>query len=186
MTDWGVHMIDIVLLAMQQTDPLSVVAAGGKLVYLTTAIRRTRCRRVYQFPKWVLNWEHRFNNVRGLDGGSEHGAEFIGDKGSFIVDRNGYQYFPEAPDAEKPPSSRRRRAPTGRTSSTASRAASSPPRTSARWPRRRCSACWATSPCKAARRSAGTCTGCGQPGDVKHCISYEREYRKPWNLAHYT
>ena len=31
MTDWGVHMIDIVLLAMQQTDPVSIMAAGGKV-----------------------------------------------------------------------------------------------------------------------------------------------------------
>src|SRR3974377_538251 len=31
MSDWGVHMIDIVLLAMQESDPQSIVAAGGKL-----------------------------------------------------------------------------------------------------------------------------------------------------------
>ena len=103
MTDWGVHMIDIVLLAMQQTDPVSIMAAGGKLTCNDDRDTPDTLLAVYQFPKWVLNWEHRFNNVRGLDGGSEHGAEFIGDKGSLIVDRNGYQYFPETPDAEKPP-----------------------------------------------------------------------------------
>ena len=88
MSDWGVHMIDIVLLAMQESDPVSVVASGGKLA--TNDDRDTPDTLLvnYRFPKWILNWEHRFNNPRGLDGGKEHGAEFIGDHGSLIVDRS--------------------------------------------------------------------------------------------------
>jgi hypothetical protein len=105
MSDWGAHMIDIVLLAMQESDPVTVVATGGRLA--TNDDRDTPDTLVvsYRFPKWVLNWEHRFTNPRGLDGGKEHGAEFISDHGSLIVDRSGYRFYPWPPDREGPPPS---------------------------------------------------------------------------------
>ncbi len=78
MTDWGVHMLDICLLGMNQTDPVSVSAVGG--IFATDDDRDTPDTMIatYQFPKFVMTWEHRFNNERGLDGGMNHGTEFIG------------------------------------------------------------------------------------------------------------
>ena len=184
MTDWGVHMIDIVLLAMQQTDPVSIMAAGGKLTCNDDRDTPDTLLAVYQFPKWVLNWEHRFNNVRGLDGGSEHGAEFIGDKGSLIVDRNGYQYFPETPDVEKPPKLEKSESTHWQNFLDCVKSRKQPASDIG-------SMAKTTMLCllgNIALQSGQTLRWDAQKqdvanhGDVKHCISYEREYRKPWKL----
>ena len=45
MTDWGVHLIDIALWAMDAKAPRSVVASGGKFAYPEDA-QETRCRGV--------------------------------------------------------------------------------------------------------------------------------------------
>lgn len=95
MTDWGVHLIDIALLGMQQSDPVSVHSIGGRFLLNDDGETPDTMQTVYRFPKWLLNWEVRLNNGRGLDGGRDHGTEFVGTKGTLVVDREGYQYFPE-------------------------------------------------------------------------------------------
>ena len=57
---------------------------------------------LYKFKDWYLNWETRLNNGRGLDGGIDHGTEFIGSKSALIVDRQDIRFFPETASAEKP------------------------------------------------------------------------------------
>jgi hypothetical protein len=81
------------------------VASGGRLATNDDRDTPDTLLVSYRFPKWVMQWEHRFNNPRGLDGGKEHGAEFIGDNGSLIVDRSGYRFYPYPPDREGPPPS---------------------------------------------------------------------------------
>ncbi len=94
-TDWGVHMMDIVFLGMKQSDPTSVACTGG--IYALKDDRDTpdTMQAIYRFPNFLMNWETRFTNGRGLDGGRTHGAEFIGTKGTLVVDRTDYQWFPE-------------------------------------------------------------------------------------------
>jgi predicted dehydrogenase len=187
MTDWGVHMIDIVLLAMQQTDPVSVAAAGGRLATNDDRDTPDTLQVVYRFPEWVLQWEHRFNNVRGIDGGCEHGAEFIGDKGTFIVDRNGYQYFPESKDAETPPKLEKKDSTHWQNFLDCVRSRKQPASDIA-------SMAKTTMVCllgNIALQSGKTLEWDTQAqdvanhADVKHCISYQREYRKPWKLKAY-
>lgn len=102
MTDWGVHVLDIALLAMQDMAPVEARGVGGK--WFLTDDRETpdTQQAYYKFKDWILNWETRLNNGRGLDGGKDHGTEFIGNNGSLIVDRGGVQYFPERSGVEKP------------------------------------------------------------------------------------
>jgi predicted dehydrogenase len=97
-TDWGVHMIDIVLLGMNDTDPRSVHSEGG--IFVTDDDRDTpdTMQTLYRFPKWQLSWEQRVGNNRGLDGGLDHGSEFIGEKGALIVDRSAVRWFPKEGD----------------------------------------------------------------------------------------
>lgn len=93
--DWGVHMIDIVLLGMNDWHPLEVSAVGGKLFCSEDDDRTTpdTMMAVYKFKDWVMNWEIHCG-PEGLDGGGSHGAEFIGDKGRMIVDRSGIKWHP--------------------------------------------------------------------------------------------
>lgn len=93
--DWGVHVIDIVLLGMQQWSPKAVDAMGGKLVYDDDRTTPDTLCAIYEFDGFTMTWELRFGNVRGLDGGRDHGAEFIGTNGTLIVDRSNWQVFPE-------------------------------------------------------------------------------------------
>jgi predicted dehydrogenase len=101
-TDWGVHMMDIVFLGMQQNDPVSVACTGG--IYALKDERDTpdTMQAIYQFPDFLMNWETRFSNGRGLDGGRTHGAEFVGSNGTLVVDRTDYQWFPEKPENPGP------------------------------------------------------------------------------------
>ncbi len=104
-TDWGVHMIDIVLLGMNATQPLEVSSAGGKLVTDDDATTPDTLVSLLRFPDFVLTWELRQGNARGLDGGSNHGSEFIGRNGTLIVDRGRWQVFPEGDRLKDRPAS---------------------------------------------------------------------------------
>jgi predicted dehydrogenase len=94
-TDWGVHMIDIVLLGMRAGQPLEVSSAGGKIVADDDATTPDTMVSVLKYPNFVMTWELRQGNARGLDGGANHGSEFIGTNGTLIVDRGRCQIFPE-------------------------------------------------------------------------------------------
>ncbi len=94
--DWGVHMIDIVLLGMNAQSPLQVSSVGGKIAAGEDDDRTTPDTQmaVYRFGDWVMNWELRAGG-EGLDGSkSSHGSEFIGEKGRLIVDRKGITWTP--------------------------------------------------------------------------------------------
>ncbi|MEP6672429.1 MAG: Gfo/Idh/MocA family oxidoreductase [Chthoniobacter sp.] len=101
-TDWGVHMMDMVFQGMQQSDPVTVSCEGGIYVLKDGRDTPDTMQAIYRFPNFLMNWETRFSNGRGLDGGRTHGAEFIGSKGTLIVDRTDYQWFPEHPDNPGP------------------------------------------------------------------------------------
>ena len=188
MSDWGVHMIDIVLLAMQETDPVSVLASGGKLATKDDRDTPDTLLVNYRFPTWILNWEHRFNNPRGLSGGKEHGAEFIGDNGSLVVDRSGYRFYPFPGDREGPPRLEWRDSTHWQNFLDCVRSRNKP-----------------TSDIESMAKTTIVChlgniafqSGTILNWDarqqdvvdrqaVKNCVSYEREYRDPWKLKIYT
>jgi predicted dehydrogenase len=102
-TDWGVHMMDIVFLGMMKNDPVSVACTGDIYVLKDGRDTPDTMQAIYKFPDYLMNWETRFSNGRGLDGGRTHGAEFIGTQGTLVVDRTDYQWFPEKPANEGPP-----------------------------------------------------------------------------------
>ena len=186
MTDWGVHMIDIVLLAMQ-ADPIHVASSGGNFSIDDDRSAPDTMQAIYQFPKFTLNWEQRHDNQRGIDGGRSHGSEFIGSKGTLIVDRTDYQYFPADKDAELPP----------KCENTAS----------THWQNFLDCVKSRETPHSGIESMAHTTMLCHlgnisyQSGktvqwdaakweikntsDVKHCMAYEREYRQPWKLKMY-
>ena len=95
MTDWGVHLIDYALYGMQATEPISVMASGGKFAYADDASETPdTLQTVYEFDGFNLLWEH----ATGIDGGNygrNHGIAFVGNLGTLVLDRGGWEVIPE-------------------------------------------------------------------------------------------
>ena len=95
MTDWGVHIIDIVLWGMQATAPRSVVASGGKFAYPDDAQEAPdTMTALYEFDDFLMTWEH----ATGIELGPfqrAHGVAFVGNNGTLVVDRQGWELYPE-------------------------------------------------------------------------------------------
>jgi len=95
MTDWGVHMLDYALQGMKVSDPASVMAAGGKFAYPEDAAETPdTLTTVFEFDDFNIQWEH----GNGIDLGPherDHGVSFIGNNGTLVLTRNGWEVIPE-------------------------------------------------------------------------------------------
>lgn len=95
MTDWGVHEIDIALYAMNATAPRSVIASGGKFAYPDDASETPdTLQAVFEYDGFNMLWEH----ATGIDGGNygkTEGIAFIGNNGTLVVNRDGWELRPE-------------------------------------------------------------------------------------------
>ncbi len=95
MTDWGVHMIDYALLGMKSPVPKSIMAAGGKFAYPDDASETPdTLTTVFEFEGFNLQWEHA-TGINGGPYGRDHGVAFIGNNGTLVVDRGGWEVIPE-------------------------------------------------------------------------------------------
>lgn len=95
MTDWGVHMLDYALLGMKVSDPKSIMASGGKFAFPDDAGETPdTMTAVYEFDNFNIQWEH----AKGIDLGPynrNHGVAFIGNNGTLVLNRNGWEVIPE-------------------------------------------------------------------------------------------
>jgi predicted dehydrogenase len=96
MTDWGVHEIDIALYAMNASAPKSVMASGGKLAYPDDAAETPdTLQAIFEYDGFNMLWEH----AVGIDGGNygrTEGIAFIGNNGTLVVNRGGWEVIPES------------------------------------------------------------------------------------------
>jgi predicted dehydrogenase len=94
MTDWGVHLIDMVLAGMKADLPKSVIASGGKYVFPEDA-RETPdvMTAVYDYGNFQMTWEHNLATGVGLYG-MQHGMAFIGENGTLLLSRGGWEVRP--------------------------------------------------------------------------------------------
>ena len=94
MGDWGVHLNDIVLWALDQPAPRAVVASGG--IFSTRDNRDTpdTLQVVYDFPGCTLTYSMRKGNGLPLNG-HPYGILFCGTDGSLLLDRAGYEIIPD-------------------------------------------------------------------------------------------
>ncbi|MBC9797113.1 Gfo/Idh/MocA family protein [Sinomicrobium weinanense] len=103
MTDWGVHMLDYALIGMKATTPRSVMASGGKFAYPDDAAETPdTLTTVFEFDDFNVQWEH----ANGIDGGPygrNHGVAFIGNKGTLVLNRDGWEVIPEKDRMEAVP-----------------------------------------------------------------------------------
>jgi predicted dehydrogenase len=94
MSDWGVHLNDIVIWALNSKGPKSVCTTGG--IFTTDDERDTpdTMQVVYEFPGCTLTYSMRKGN--GLKyNGHEYGILFCGTDGSLLLDRSGFEVIPD-------------------------------------------------------------------------------------------
>lgn len=95
MTDWGVHMLDYALLGMNVSDPVSVMASGGKYADPQGASETPDTMTVvYEFDDFNIQWEHAIGIGLGPYN-RNHGVVFIGANGTLVLNRNGWEVIPE-------------------------------------------------------------------------------------------
>ncbi|MFB6099161.1 MAG: Gfo/Idh/MocA family protein, partial [Salinibacter sp.] len=100
MTDWGVHLIDYVLKGMDLDNPRSVASEGGKYGYPDDARETPDTQQaVYKFDGVNMVWEHAIGIENGpYDRG--HGVAFVGNNGTLVIDRGGWEVIPEVEDGQ--------------------------------------------------------------------------------------
>lgn len=103
MTDWGVHMLDFALLGMKVSTPNSIVATGGKFAFPDDASETPdTLTTVFEFDDFSVQWEH----AVGIDLGpyqKDHGVAFIGNNGTLVLNRKGWEVIPEKDKMEAVP-----------------------------------------------------------------------------------
>ena len=95
MTDWGVHLLDYALYGMNVTAPQSIMASGGKFGYPDDACETPDLlQTVYTFKDFTVMWDHAIGINDGAYGRT-HGLGFVGENGTLVVDRGGWEVIPE-------------------------------------------------------------------------------------------
>jgi predicted dehydrogenase len=103
MTDWGVHLIDYILYGMGKSLPLSVMAIGGKYAFPDDDMETPdTLTAVYDFKDFTMIWEHTIGIGLG-NWKRPHGMSYIGENGTLVLDRNGWEVFPEKQRMEPVP-----------------------------------------------------------------------------------
>lgn len=103
MTDWGVHMLDMVLAGMDAAAPKSVMAIGGKLAFPNNAAETPdTLTTVYDFGNFSLVWEQfiAMGTSPYLDETGEPGVAFIGEKGILAINRASWKVLPFQEDGK--------------------------------------------------------------------------------------
>ncbi|MCK5207223.1 MAG: Gfo/Idh/MocA family oxidoreductase, partial [Cyclobacteriaceae bacterium] len=81
MTDWGVHLIDMVLLFMDVGVPNSVLSSGGKFTFPNGAMETPDNQiALYEFDNFIMSWEHT-QGIGYWPYGKHHGVTVYGENG---------------------------------------------------------------------------------------------------------
>jgi len=103
MTDWGVHLVDYVLLGMDAPLPKSVYASGGKLAYPDGGNETPdTLAAVYDFGGFTMLWEQA-QSISNGNYGRDHGMAYIGNNGTLVLDRGGWEVIPDEKRMEAVP-----------------------------------------------------------------------------------
>jgi predicted dehydrogenase len=110
-TEWGSHLVDIVLWAMKVQGPLSTVAAGGRFFRQWSQIPDT-LEVIHEYPRFLFQHSILNHNTFGLNGSpgaarfGSYGIQFHGTRGTLFIDRGGFRIIPQAlrrEEANQPP-----------------------------------------------------------------------------------
>jgi len=92
MTDWGIHLLDIVQMAFDEAMPTVVTALGQKRYLTDNRETPDTLEAMYEYPKFIATYENRYgNNASPFPYGN---TAFHGSKGTLYCDRSGYKVIP--------------------------------------------------------------------------------------------
>ena len=102
MTDWGVHLIDMALWAKDIKDPPKTVLAYGTRFDWPDRARETydSMTVVYPYDDYIIQWEHSAGKQVGPYD-RLYGIAFLGEKGTLVADRSGWEVLPEWDNSRK-------------------------------------------------------------------------------------
>jgi len=102
MTDWGVHLINMMLMAMDRQPPRTVCSSGGTFVQHDMRETPDSQITVYEFPDYILEWEHKSGMGVGLNGRS-WGISWSGTEGTILLNDEGWELVIEKRQASLEP-----------------------------------------------------------------------------------
>src|SRR5215510_9259190 len=95
MTDWGVHLLDYALMGMKADTPTSIATLGGKFAKPDSADETPdTLMALYEFDKFNIIWDHALGIGNG-DYNRDHGIAFIGNNGTLVLNRGGWEVMEE-------------------------------------------------------------------------------------------
>jgi len=102
MTDWGVHLINMMLMGTGVEWPRTVTSSGGKYVFDDNSETPDSQVTTYEFPTFMLVWEHKAGLGVGLNGRS-WGVSWSGTEGTIILNDAGWELVIEKRKASLEP-----------------------------------------------------------------------------------
>ena len=91
LTNWGVHLMDIVHWGIGQDRPLNVQAVGGSYRQAPGADNYETIEAIFEYPGCNVTWEQRHQNEHD---GKGFGIMFQGTEGRLVVDRGTFKVSP--------------------------------------------------------------------------------------------
>jgi predicted dehydrogenase len=106
MTDWGVHLINVIQWALKVDGPNAVMASGGKLCLKDNCQTPDTLQVAFEYPGFLATYELRMSNQHSRYGEHEYtgrdwdvlrewAIEFYGSDGTLTFDEMGLQVHPE-------------------------------------------------------------------------------------------
>jgi len=93
MTDWGVHLLDVVQFALDEVMPTNISAQGGKFYVTDNTETPDTMVATYRYPGFIGAYESRTANPFPFYN-STYGTAFHGTEATLMVNRAGYTIFP--------------------------------------------------------------------------------------------
>jgi predicted dehydrogenase len=94
MTDWGVHLLDIVQFVFDEAMPAGIAAQGGKFYVTDNTETPDTMLVTYRYPGFIGSYQSRTANPYPIYGDT-YGTAFHGADATLMVNRGGYAIYPK-------------------------------------------------------------------------------------------